>query len=518
MTRSLVPMIFGQFVQLKKGKNSHGIMRQPNGNFVPPLTAIVAAQIVEGKFVDSRTVGTPSWALPLGPWRRGRACGMPGPGGANAASGGTKEQVLVAALPGAGLDVHIARLDVAAGKLTLREASVAGGGNVSLGDGQVVALANAERVEARDKVVEVFGPGNQSLVQMHMETAEDERSWAEALRAAIGREGGSQASPSRGDGRTAASPLSQGEGPEEAEVTALRARSTQLESRIQSLEAIGDRRDGQLEKMLRRLEGAMQMLTAVQDMCDQQRRVIGAQRVAITELRRERGLDDEEEDEQEKADEEEEDEDEEVKATMSKHFQGDAHCQGRENGVPSGAGMAAEEREEEGEGDGEDMHVQSMQMLALLQQADKMQRALESLQAAGVRAGVSGTPQAQSAPPTPASSSRPAETVAPAAFSVPPSPSVGATFRPVMMTGPAPKASPATQPSASADSESAETEAALDRLRSLEAEKSRFEGMLRDSQQEHEELLQRLNGMRALMSSLGMQEEDDDEASDQSGE
>lgn len=58
MTRSLVPMIFGQFVQLKKGKNSHGIMRQPNGNFVPPLTAIVAAQIVEGKFVDSRTVGT----------------------------------------------------------------------------------------------------------------------------------------------------------------------------------------------------------------------------------------------------------------------------------------------------------------------------------------------------------------------------------------------------------------------------------------------------------------------------
>eukprot|EP00747_Dinoflagellata_sp_TGD_P062847 gnl/TRDRNA2_/TRDRNA2_153197_c0_seq1.p1 gnl/TRDRNA2_/TRDRNA2_153197_c0~~gnl/TRDRNA2_/TRDRNA2_153197_c0_seq1.p1 ORF type:complete len:289 (-),score=86.29 gnl/TRDRNA2_/TRDRNA2_153197_c0_seq1:108-974(-) len=48
-------------------------------------------------------------------------------------------------------------------------------------------------------------------------------------------------------------------------------------------------------------------------------------------------------------------------------------------------------------------------------------------------------------------------------------------------------------------------QAVLDRLQKLEAEKSRFESMLKESQQEHDTMLTRLNDMRSLMSALGMQ-------------
>merc|ERR1740117_1145656 len=50
-------------------------------------------------------------------------------------------------------------------------------------------------------------------------------------------------------------------------------------------------------------------------------------------------------------------------------------------------------------------------------------------------------------------------------------------------------------------------EAALERLQGLESEKQRFEGLLHDSQQEHQDLLEKLNSMRGLMSALGLQEE-----------
>merc|ERR1719183_910946 len=56
------------------------------------------------------------------------------------------------------------------------------------------------------------------------------------------------------------------------------------------------------------------------------------------------------------------------------------------------------------------------------------------------------------------------------------------------------------------------TNNALEKLRSLEAEKQHFEEMLQSSQAEHESLLGRLNEMRALMSALGVKDEPDSEA------
>merc|ERR1719277_193810 len=46
-------------------------------------------------------------------------------------------------------------------------------------------------------------------------------------------------------------------------------------------------------------------------------------------------------------------------------------------------------------------------------------------------------------------------------------------------------------------------------LQGLLAEKEKFEGMLADSQTEHEDLLKRLNDMRSLMGALGMDLADD---------
>merc|ERR1712039_956122 len=64
------------------------------------------------------------------------------------------------------------------------------------------------------------------------------------------------------------------------------------------------------------------------------------------------------------------------------------------------------------------------------------------------------------------------------------------------------------------DGESPDTQAALNRLKSLESEKARFEGLLSDSQKEHQELLERLNGMRSMMAMLGMKEDPDEDEGD----
>merc|ERR1719272_1180272 len=71
----------------------------------------------------------------------------------------------------------------------------------------------------------------------------------------------------------------------------LQARSRQLQNKIGSLEAVNERRDKQLNKMVRRLDGAMQMLSAVQDMCKQQGNVIKAQKVSIVSLQHDLGFD-----------------------------------------------------------------------------------------------------------------------------------------------------------------------------------------------------------------------------------
>merc|ERR1719238_1142905 len=103
------------------------------------------------------------------------------------------------------------------------------------------------------------------------------QTWAEGLRAVINTNGKGKKDQATGD--------SDGD-----EMHMLQARSRQLQNRIGGLEAINERRDTQVNKLVKRLDGAMQMLSAVQEMCNQQGKVISAQKVAIRELQRDIGL------------------------------------------------------------------------------------------------------------------------------------------------------------------------------------------------------------------------------------
>merc|ERR1711920_75917 len=67
------------------------------------------------------------------------------------------------------------------------------------------------------------------------------------------------------------------------------------------------------------------------------------------------------------------------------------------------------------------------------------------------------------------------------------------------------------------DEDDEETEAVKNRLRGLESEKERYEGLLQDSQKEHEDLLKRLEGMRSMMTMLGMTPDDDDSDAEDNG-
>jgi len=367
------------------------------------------------------------------------------------------EQVMVAAFPDQIPEVHVASLHPSKGLLLLREANVASAGDIALGDEKRVDLKRAGSVIASDGVVAVLGRDRKLMVQMHLETEEEQITWTQALQMVIdqfleGRGGVSGRSPKTSVPPSpaarsvqATSPANQVQEPEnqEAELPMLRARSQQLQTRIGSLEAMSTRRDKQAQKLLKRLDGAMQMLDAVQDMCGQQRKVIEVQQVAISELRKECGQD---EDEDEDEDEEEDEEPEQDHAQMN----GADHKKTAE--------MEAE------------MEEKAEQMLALLKQADEMQRALQELQsmeAAGVSAG-SPAPREQD--------------------------------------------SQDMDDEVQADSGDAETEDVLNRLQGLEEEKSRFEGMLADSQNEHQDLLQQLDSMRSLMTAMGMNMDDlDDE-------
>lgn len=273
------------------------------------------------------------------------------------------EQVLVASFSGGSPEVHVASLDAAQRVFSLQEACVSSG-KVSLGAVKAVALATVARVEAADGVTTLVGHDRQPLVQLHLESPEDQRLWSEALNALIGGAGpaahGEEAP--KGDGS-------------ESDVHMLQARSQQLQTRIGTLEAISSRRDKQIQKMSRRLDGAMDMLAAVQDMCAQQRRVIEAQKDAIIEL---------------------------------KHECGEATCEGAGTGTATGcsrgedgasdAGTSSVAEEEDGAssnggagGQGEatvaeaeaEIAAKTQEMLRLLQQAEEMQRALRQLEGQG---------------------------------------------------------------------------------------------------------------------------------------
>lgn len=195
---------------------------------------------------------------------------------------GSTGQVLVAALPGKTPDVHIATLDAATRTLCLQEASIhgAGMGEVNLGGVTSIPLIEITDVERNGGALALLA-GTRVLAELHLETPEEGAAWENALRSAVAAV---NASPQGGgsddedaDGQDS-----------DAEVQLWRAQNQKLEERAHSLEASGRKRERQLKSLLRRLDGTMGMLSAVQDMVVQQRTVIGAQKVAIVELESER--------------------------------------------------------------------------------------------------------------------------------------------------------------------------------------------------------------------------------------
>lgn len=395
------------------------------------------------------------------------------------------EQVLVAAFPDSVPEVHVASLQPERGLLLLREAAVVGNGEVSLGTERSVALAEAGSVDVGDGVVALLGRDGRLLVQMHLETPEDQRIWAEGLRTVVqvnngllGRSGNDRPSAQQTSPPQESAP----EDTDDGDTQMLQARSRELQERIKTLEGVSQRRDKQLQKMIARQSGAMEMLAAVQEMCTQQKKVIGTQKIAIHELRSESG----------EADNTSNDEDQDAS--------GDS-----ENEEAQKADVQKAEAE---------IADKTAQMMQLLKQADEMQKALRELEALQQ----AGNDEASSGGTSPSPGTSPSQQKHAYPLS---------KDRAAISTPKAPASSPVSMGNVAEefdddyeDGESPDTQEALHRLKSLESEKARFEGLLSDSQKEHQDLLERLNGMRSMMAMLGMKEdvyEDEGDAED-SGE
>ncbi|CAK9117884.1 unnamed protein product [Durusdinium trenchii] len=186
-------------------------------------------------------------------------------------------------------------------------------------------------------------------MELHMDDAEEIQDWAKALRLHTERSV-PKASPKAVASPTSPSKDEVEELSEQAdeECSLLRAKSQKLQQRIATLETLSDRREKQMKRLLKRLDGAMQMLEALEDMCGQQRKVISAQQQAISALKEEGAVDDDEEE---------------------------------------------EEAETGDDSNREDMDLSEEKMMALLQQAQQMEQALKQIEALS-KAGGAG-PQAE---------------------------------------------------------------------------------------------------------------------------
>eukprot|EP00401_Gymnodinium_catenatum_P040505 CAMPEP_0117551642 /NCGR_PEP_ID=MMETSP0784-20121206/49295_1 /TAXON_ID=39447 /ORGANISM="" /LENGTH=411 /DNA_ID=CAMNT_0005348685 /DNA_START=54 /DNA_END=1289 /DNA_ORIENTATION=- len=396
----------------------------------------------------------------------GPAARTPAPRTPRGASGGIgsgisvetlQEQVLVARFAkDENPEVHVARVDADNATLQFREANVGADGGISLGRERRVALSHVGTVRVADGVTTVFDRAGTLLFELHLETAEDEQRWSGVLQAVTAAKtslAGTFPSAIVDTTRSTSSPSGRAESASNTnDIANLQARSQELEQKIGLMEAINKRRDLQLKKMLGRIDGATQMLNAVQDMCGQQKNVIDAQSSAIAELRKDCGLPAEEP----------------KVNTVSVPASSQASPQIAT--TPAACPQLVADAEAE---------VQAERMLALLQQADEMQRAFQEMKAS------------TQSPMSP--------------NSMPPPPSPPTRVSSMNVGTSAAVHSPTSVDDAGDDEDGG---AAMARLQSLEAEKRHFEEMLRGSQQEHEELLKRLTEMRSLMSALGMQEPD----------
>mmetsp|Transcript_75837 Transcript_75837/g.190798 ORF Transcript_75837/g.190798 Transcript_75837/m.190798 type:complete len:393 (-) Transcript_75837:177-1355(-) len=383
-----------------------------------------------------------------------------------------QEQVLVAAFPNQPPEVHVGSLDVKQRTLNLSEASVLPNGGVHMQKRRSLSLAEASTVDQSDGMLAILGPSGSLLVQLHVEDPGDQQIWVEALQAAI-----------RGDIGAGVAQTPKDEDTDD-EVRELQARSRQLQQRIVTLEAAGERRDRTMHKMIRRLDGAMQMLSAVQEMCMQQRRVVAAQKAAISELSRECGV--------------------AVEDTTS----GSNDCtstpatapkasspQSRPSApaaVAAAAPIATTAPADTTIASEGEVASQATQMMALLQQADDLQRTLRALEAMGITgdaADDAGDDADDADDADGADRPREAPSVSPA------------------LSG----ADDGQTQAADVAKKAAAQQKVEQELEGLLQEKEKFEGMLADSQTEHETLLKRLNDMRSLMGALGMNLDEDDE-------
>jgi hypothetical protein len=314
--------------------------------------------------------------------------------------------------------------------------------------------------------------------------------WAQGLRIIIGTN--ADAPP--------ASAAESDEGDASGEMQTLMARSRQLQTQIGSLEAVNERRDKQLNQMVARLDGAMAMLEAVEGMCSQQRKVISCQKVAIDELKGDLGLKIEEDANgvvQVKSPQAAS-----PKRPMAPHpTPSSTRGPATPHPTPSGAqGAAGAQSDSSPEADNAEIAANEQEMMALLAQAQQMQQMLQMLQAGG--AGMGAEPV-----DSPSSGRSPGDLAS----------MLSGLMAGLGSPGGGQEADEVEEDEDEEDSheipiDEDSEEAALSRLRGLEAEKQRFESLLSDSQQEHSDLLNKLNSMRTLMGSLGLSEDafDDD--------
>jgi len=421
------------------------------------------------------------------------------------------QQVLVAALPDASgeacdPEVHLAWLMPSKKKLCLREASIGGAGEVGFGRSTEVPLDAGTSLQVRDRVLRVLGSDGRLLVQMHVESDEDGKLWTDGIQTLLGASshGGRAARPAAQQDDDDDEDADDASTPETAE---LRARSAALTGRIRELETVGARRDKQLQKMVQRLEGAMRMLSAVQEMCAQQRRVIDAQQVAIMELKRDNGVDDDAEPRGHDT------------AAHEAKF-GAQHAQAQQ--AQQARAAAADEEDEDDAGNTDDVAIKELmeaeitekteKMLALLKQADEMQQVLQQLEGA---AGASSGGQAPS--------SQEAGDLASIQEMLRALSGLGLDASQLGLgdAGQLALAGECKEPEAEEEDnddedddddeevDPAEAQAVLSKLQALEAEKKRFEEMLSSSHQEQQDLLKRLNDMEALKASMGWANDSD---------
>lgn len=435
---------------------------------------------------------------------------MPGPGGPGPAEERAlaaridarllEQQVLVVAFPDTAPEVYIACADQERRGLLFCEAGVTSGGAVDLGSERLVPLTDIGSVRVDEGTLTILGHDHQMLVQMHFEEVEPHLVWAQGLRNVIGNNGNAAAAAA-----APAGPDAEDDEDGSGEMHMLQARSRQLQNKIGTLEAVNERRDKQLNKMVKRLDGAMQMLEAVEGMCGQQRKVIYAQKTAIDELQRDLGMEVQAESpEQGKQSSPKASGGARVASPKATHSRGAPEADSEEDSPEAGG---------EGEEGEEEMAANAEKMMGLLAQAEQMQQMLQMLEARGADMGADLGSE---------DSGSPGGLPGPSALAA----SLAQLMKGVGGLGGGQHAPPQDEDD-DEDEEEEEDEddeddepaganeaQAVERLQGLEAEKARFENMLQDSQSEHQDLLEKLNGMRSLMSALGMQQSDLDDLDD----